>query len=108
MSHIHLLADDFRSDKRPAMLVKNALEAIAETSKWKYAGAQSEKPAPVTDYSLRELIDHRLQQKIDRREKQGESFEYQEKEGVLSEIQTFSNANYDRGNYVVDFKALAK
>ena len=36
MTHIHLLAKDFRDDTRPGMLVKNALDTMAETSKWRY------------------------------------------------------------------------
>jgi len=36
MTHIHLLAKDFRDDKRPMKLVSNTLDAMAEMSKWKF------------------------------------------------------------------------
>ena len=52
------------------------------------------------------MFDQRLQQKIDKRVKQGDGFEYTE--GFSSEVQTFVHANYDLNNYNVDFKALAK
>ena len=39
MTHIHLLANDFREDKRPTKLVSNALDTMAENSKWRYQGA---------------------------------------------------------------------
>jgi hypothetical protein len=60
MSHIHLLANDFRNDKRPNKLIENALDTMAETSKWKYVGANIEKKAKVTDYSLHDMFSQRL------------------------------------------------
>ena len=61
MTHIHLLAPGFRDDKRPVKLISDALDHHADTCKWKYKGAEPEKMANVTDYSLRELFNQRLQ-----------------------------------------------
>ena len=66
VTHIHLLNPDFREDKRPARLVSNALDFMADTCKWKYQGAQAERKAKYTDYSLRDLFGKRLQDKIDK------------------------------------------
>ena len=64
MTHIHLLAPDFRVDKRPVKLISNALDDLAKNCKLKYKGAEPEKKANVTDHSLRELFNWRLQEKI--------------------------------------------
>ena len=42
MTHIHLLDVDFRTDKRPAKLIADALNLTAEGCRWKYQGAQPE------------------------------------------------------------------
>ena len=60
MTHIHLLNPDFRDDKRPTKLVENALNTLADTCKWKYEGAQADKKAKYTDYSLRDMFNNRL------------------------------------------------
>ena len=106
MSHIHLLSKNFRSDKRPVKLIENALEKMAETSKWKFDGAETEKKARVTDYSMIDVFNMRLQAKIDKYEKTGEVFEYNE--GFSAEIQAFIKTNYDISGLEIDFKQLAK
>lgn len=106
MSHIHLLATDFRSDKRPTKLVENALEFQAENCNWKYVGAQNEKKAKISDYSLKELFDKRIQQKINSSIKKGDNFEYTE--GFSAEVQTYVKTNYETGSYEIDFKQLIK
>ncbi len=64
MTHIHLLNDDFREDKRPTKLVDNALNTLADTCKWKYEGATTDKKAKVTDYNLRDMFDKKFQDSI--------------------------------------------
>ena len=106
MSHIHLLANDFRADKRPGKLVENALESMAENCGWKYVGASQDKKAKVSDYTLKELFERRLQQKIDASVKKGDKFEYTE--GFSAEVQTYVKTNFDTGCYEIDFKRLIK
>jgi hypothetical protein len=75
---------------------------MAETSKWKFDGADTEKKARVTDYSMTDLFNMRLQAKIDKYEKTGDKFEYTE--GVSAEMQTFIKTNYDLNGFEIDFK----
>ena len=85
MTHIHLLATDFRDDKRPTKLVSNALDTMADTTKpWKYTGANMEKKAKHTDYNLRDMFNKGLQEKVNRYKKHGERFEYTE--GFSAEV----------------------
>ena len=107
MTHIHLLAPDFRDDKRPTKLVSKALDGVAEERQpWKYMGANNEKKAKHSDYDLRDLFNKSLQQKVDRYKRHGERFEYTE--GFSTEVQTFVKTNYDTSDYDIDFKQLAK
>ena len=57
MTHIHLLSNDFRTDKRPTMLVSNALDKMAEDSKIRYMGANVDKKAKHSDYNLPDMFD---------------------------------------------------
>ena len=102
MTHIHLLAEDFRQDKRPTMLVQKALDFVADNSKKKYHGASVDKKAKHTDYNLRDMFDDRLHKKIEARTKRGDRFEYTE--GFSAEVQTFVKTNYDTSEYEIDFK----
>ena len=107
MTHIHLVAPDFREDKRPTKLVSNALDLVAEQSRWSFKGAQAEKKARITDYNMHDMFNSQLQQKIDRNLKgKEEPFKY--KEGFLSELETFVKTNYDKSEFELDFKQLAK
>ena len=83
-------------------LVAQALDLTANSCKRKYVGAQTEKKAKYTDYSMQELFADRLQQKIDKRGKVKQPFEYTE--GFSAEIQTFVKTNYDLTEYDIDFK----
>lgn len=56
MTHIHLLAKDFRYDKRPTKLVSDALDTMANNSKWRYQGANVDRKAKHTDYDLRDMF----------------------------------------------------
>ena len=109
MTHIHLLNSDFREDKRPTKLVDNALEVLADTCKWKYVGAQADKKAKHTEYSLKDMFNSRMQTKINNSNKNPpppNPFEYVE--GFSADVQTFVKTNYDLSEYDVDFKQLAK
>ena len=50
----------------------------------KYVGANVERKAKYTDYSLTDMFDQKIQQKVDRYWKLGERFEYTE--GFSAEV----------------------
>ena len=79
---------------------------MADTRIMKYVGANVERKAKYTDYSLTDMFDQKIQQKINRYVKQGERFEYTE--GFSAEVQTFVKTNYDLNEYNIDFKQLIK
>ena len=61
MTHIHLLANDFRDDKTPNMLIQNRLNYMADTRIMKFMGANVERKAKYTDYSLTDMFDQKIQ-----------------------------------------------
>ena len=79
---------------------------MADTRIMKFMGANVERKAKYTDYSLTDMFDQKIQQKVDRYHKLGERFEYTE--GFSAEVQTFVKTNYDPNEYHIDFKQLIK
>ena len=57
---------------------------MADTRIMKYVGANVERKAKYTDYSLTDMFDQKIQQKVDRYWKLGERFEYTE--GFSAEV----------------------